>query len=186
MQSTAIKNACYNDLFSVPDHLIGEIIDGELLTTPRPSFLHSHTVTGISDEIRRPFQRGDGGPGGWVILFEPEICLGENIVVPDLAGWKKERLPKPPEENYTTVSPDWVCETLSPRTIRIDRIRKMPLYALYGVSYAWLIDPAARTLEVFRLESGRWVLHSVHGGNDTVRAEPFHAIEISLEHLWWS
>ena len=185
MSETAFKKASYEDLYSIPDNMIGEIIDGELFAMPRPSFRHSNAVSGMTDEIRGPFQRGRGGPGGWVILYEPEICLGENILVPDLAGWKKERLPNPPVENYTTVPPDWVCEALSPGTVRIDRIRKMPIYAQFGISYAWLIDPVARTLEVFRLESGRWILLSVHSENDNVRAEPFQEIEIPLQHLWW-
>ena len=185
MPNTALKKASYEDLNSIPDNMIGEVIDGELFAVPRPSFRHSNAVSGITDEIRRPFQRGSGGPGGWVILYEPEICMDENILVPDLAGWRKERLPKPPEQNYTTVPPDWICEALSPSTVRIDRIRKMPIYAQFGVLYAWLIDPVARTLEVFRLESGRWVLLSVHSENDIVRAEPFQEVEIALHHLWW-
>ncbi|MFH0998148.1 MAG: Uma2 family endonuclease [Pseudomonadota bacterium] len=185
MSETAFKKASYEDLYSIPDNMIGEIIDGELFAMPRPSFRHSNAVSGMMDEIRGPFQRGRGGPGGWMILYEPEICLGENILVPDLAGWKKERLPNPPVENYTKVSPDWVCEALSPGTVRIDRIRKMPIYAQFGISYAWLIDPVAKTLEIFRLESGRWILLSVHSENDNVRPEPFQEIEIPLQHLWW-
>jgi Uma2 family endonuclease len=185
MSVTALKEACYEDLYSVPDNMIGEIIDSELFAMPRPSFRHSNIATVISGEIWNPFQRGKGGPGGWIILYEPEICFGKNILVPDLAGWKKERLPKPPEKNYTTIPPDWVCEVLSPSTVRIDRIKKMRIYAKGGVSYSWLIDPAAKTLEIFRLESGRWILLGVHGENDIVRAEPFHEIEIALENLWW-
>ncbi len=185
MLATVLKKASYEDLYSIPENMIGEIIDGELYTMPRPSFRHSNVVGGISDEIRIPFQRGKGGPGGWIILFEPEIFLGGDILVPDLAGWKKERLPKPPTENYTTVPPDWICEVLSPATFRIDRIKKMRIYARFGVSHVWLVDPIAKTLEVFRLESERWLLLSAHSENDIVRAEPFQEIEIALEHLWW-
>jgi Uma2 family endonuclease len=185
MTATALKKVTYEDLYTLPDNMIGEIIDGELVAVPRPSFRHSNVVSGITDEIKSPFQRGRGGPGGWIILYEPEICLGENILVPDLAGWKKERLPKPPEKNFTPIAPDWICEVLSPGTVRIDRIRKMPIYAKFGVLYAWLIDPIEKTLEVYRLENSRWVLFSVHSENDRVRAEPFQEVEIALEYLWW-
>jgi Uma2 family endonuclease len=185
MTETAFKKITYEDLYTIPENMIGEIIDGGLYAMPRPSFRHSNVVSGITDEIKSPFQKGRGGPGGWIILYEPEICLGENILVPDLAGWKKERLSKPPEENYTTIVPDWICEVLSPGTVRIDRIRKMPIYAEFGVRHIWLIDPIAKTFEVYRLEAGRWMLLSTHGENDRVRAEPFQEIEIALEYLWW-
>lgn len=185
MQEKKSRIAIYEDLHSLPDNMIGQIIDGELIAVPRPSFRHSNVASGITGEIRGPFQNGSGGPGGWIILYEPEICLGDNILVPDLAAWRRERLPSPPETNYATIPPDWVCEVLSHSTVRIDRIRKMPLYAEFAVQYCWLVDPIARTLEVFRLESGKWVIASVHGENDRVRAEPFREIEISLQHLWW-
>jgi Uma2 family endonuclease len=185
MSVAALKKAVYEDLYSIPDNMIGEIIHGELIAMPRPSFRHSNAAAGITDEIRGPFHIGRGGPGGWIILYEPEVCLGENLLVPDIAGWKKERLPKPPDENYTIVPPDWVCEVLSPSTVRIDRIRKMHIYAQFNVPYSWLIDPVARTLEVFKLESGRWILLSAHSDNDKVHAEPFEEIEIALQNLWW-
>ncbi|MGD9975395.1 MAG: Uma2 family endonuclease [Desulfatirhabdiaceae bacterium] len=185
MTATALTKATYDDLYTIPENRIGEIIDGELFATPRPSFRHSNVVSGITGEIIGPFRRGRDGPGGWIILYEPEICLGENILVPDLAGWKKERLSKPPEENYTTIVPDWICEVLSPGTVRIDRIRKMPIYAGFGVPHIWLIDPIAKTLEVYKLETGRWLLLSTDGDKDRVRAEPFQEIEIDLDYLWW-
>lgn len=179
------QKAVYEDLHSLPEGMIGQIIDGELLAVPRPSFRHSNVASGITGEIRGPFQSGRGGPGGWIILYEPEIRLGDDLLVPDLAAWRRKRLPEPPEANYTTIPPDWVCEVLSKSTVRVDRIRKMPVYAQFGVAHCWLVDPTARTLEVFRLDAGKWVLLSVHGENDTVRAEPFHEIEIALGNLWW-
>lgn len=185
MPLTHKKNVSYDDLYSIPVNMIGEIIDGELLTQPRPSFRHSNVTTVLTYTIGGPFQWGKDGPGGWIFLFEPEICLGTDILVPDIAGWKKERLPKPPEKNFTTVRPDWVCEVMSAGTVRIDRIKKMPIYGRFGIPYIWLIDPLAKTLEVFRLDEGKWVLSSVHSDNDKIRAEPFQETEISLEHLWW-
>jgi Uma2 family endonuclease len=117
-------------------------------------------------------------------LIEPEIALGENILVPDLAGWRQERFPESEPHNWISVTPDWICEVLSPTTAKTDKADKMPVYAKHGVSHLWLVDPIARTLDVFRLESGRWMLLGVYGGDDKVRAEPFDAIEIALADLW--
>jgi Uma2 family endonuclease len=130
------------------------------------------------------FGRG-GGPGGWIILIEPEVMLGENLLVPDLAGWRQERLPAPPTDNWTTVAPDWVCEILSPSTFRIDRVRKMPIYAAHNVPYLWLIDPRSKLLEAFKLEDGAWVVLGNYTENDKVRVEPFQEVEIDLANLWW-
>ncbi len=178
------KQACYEDLCRLPENMIGEIIEGELYATPRPSFRHSNVAAGLA-EIRISYQYKRGGPGGWMILIEPEIQLGKSILVPDLAGWQKERLPCPPETNWTPVVPDWICEILSPGSIRIDRIKKMNIYSRHAVPNVWIIDPIAETLEVFRLENGRWSLVLTAAGNDAVRAEPFHEIQIDLKNLWW-
>jgi Uma2 family endonuclease len=132
-----------------------------------------------------PYQFGQGsGLGGWVIIIEPEIGLGENIVVPDIAGWKEERYPEEEPHNWISVVPDWICEVLSPSTVRMDKVRKMPIYALHGVPYFWLIDPAAKTLDVFMLASGQWTLLGTSVEDDKVRAEPFGGIEINLSDLW--
>ena len=145
----------------------------------RPGFLNP------GGEIVPPYCHGrGGGPGGWVILDEPEIKLGENIVVPDLAGWKRKRFPVKGEENWIAVAPDWICEVLSQSTARVDRVQKMRIFAGYKVGHAWLIDPVLTTLEVFKLESGRWVLLDAFARNEKVRAEPFHEIEIDLSNLW--
>ena len=185
MAVTARKMATYEDLFNIPDNMTGQIIDGELIVTPRPSRKHVYTGSVLGAEVMPPYQFGrGGGPGGWIILDEPEIKLGRDIVVPDLAGWRKERFPTDEETNWIAVSPDWVCEVLSPSTIRVDKIRKMPLYGKHGVGYFWLVDPAARTLEVFRLETGNWVVAGLYAEDDKVRAEPFQDIEIELSNLW--
>ena len=131
-----------------------------------------------------PFDEGRGGPGGWRILDEPELHLGEHALVPDLAGWRLERMPRLPETAYFALAPDWVCEVLSPSTAQLDRAKKLRVYAEYGVKHAWLVDPLARSLEVLRLEHGRWSLLDTHAGNAVVRAEPFEAIELELGALW--
>ena len=179
------KKAVYDDLFDLPENMTGEIIRGELHAYPRPHLRHGRVSTRLSIRVGSPYDFGEGGgPGGWVIIIEPEIMLGENLLVPDLAGWKKERLPKLPKKNWTSVAPDWVCEILSPHTRSHDRIRKMPVYGEYGVKHAWLVDPVDRTLEAFRLENGRWVVIGSYGENDLVRAEPFEEAEINLADLW--
>jgi len=184
MTATALKFATYEDLFDLPDNLVGEIIHGQLITHPRPAPQHVVASSAIGDELVGPFQKGRGGPGGWWILDEPELHLGPHILVPDLAGWRRERLPVMPETAYFTLPPDWVCEVLSPGTARTDRADKMPIYAEYGVSFLWLIDPALRTLEAFLLRDGRWLLEHVYQEDDQVRAVPFDAIAFPLADLW--
>lgn len=176
--------ATYDDLLKVPDHLVAEIVDGDLYASPRPAPRHADAGSGLGGALRGPFDRGRGGPGGWRILFEPELHLGRDIVVPDLAGWRRERLPDLPEQAYFPVAPDWICEVVSPSTAALDRVKKLAVYAREDVSHAWLVDPLARTLEVLSLENGRWTIVSTCSGADVVRAEPFDAIELDLTLLW--
>lgn len=178
------RPATYADLLAVPDHLVAEILDGELFTSPRPSPRHADASSGLGAAVRPPFDRGRGGPGGWRILDEPELHLGSDVLVPDIAGWRRERLPHLPDEAYFSVAPDWVCEVLSPSTAAIDRVKKLTIYAREGVAHAWFVDPIGRTLEVLRLEDGRWTIASTWAGADLVCAEPFDAIEIDLTLLW--
>lgn len=186
MPDPAQKKATYEDLCRLSDGVIGEILNGQLVATPRPSPRHAMASSALGVTLGGPFWMGKGGgPGGWWILDEPEVKLGEDILVPDLAGWRKETLPDLPEqENWISVPPDWVCEVLSPATVRTDRVMKMPLYAKSGVAFAWLVDPTAKTLEAFRLESGKWVLLAAHSENDKVHIEPFQEIELELSLLW--
>lgn len=179
------RKATYEDLYGLPDNVVGEILDGELIVTPRPARRHIHAASSLGGEIVPPYHFGRGdGPGDWIIYDEPELQLGEQTLVPDLAGWPRERLLTPPEQVGIAVSPDWVCEILSPSTVQVDKVRKMPIYAQYGVPHLWLIDPAARTLDVFKLQSERWTLLATYSENDQVRAEPFVEVEIALQHLW--
>lgn len=184
MAETAKKPATYEDLLKVPDHLVAEIVDGELFTSPRPASRHARASSVLGGKLMPPFDIGDGGPGGWWIITEPELHLAPDILVPDLAGWRRERMPIYPDAAFFTLAPDWVCEVLSPSTGRLDRVRKMPKYASNGVMHLWLVDPLQRTLEVYRLEGSRWLLMGGHGGEDKVRAEPFEAIELDLALLW--
>ncbi len=174
----------YDDLLRLPDHVVGEIVAGELHASPRPAASHARASSVLGSEIIGAFDRGRGGPGGWWILDEPELHLGRDVLVPDIAGWRRERMSKIPNVAFFDIAPDWVCEVVSPTTARLDRTRKMPAYASSGVLFLWLIDPPAKILEVYRLSEGLWTLMATHGGNEFVRAIPFDAIEIELAALW--
>jgi Uma2 family endonuclease len=173
------------DLDALPPTWRGEIVDGELYAFPRPGAPHARVETSVSIDLAGPFDRGRGGPGGWLILVEPGIQLPRTPeIAPDVAGWRRERLPRLPRTGPIDVVPDWICEVLSASTRSYDMLVKRPLYADLGVRHLWFVDPEARTLTVSRLEAGRWLELGVHGGDQVVRAEPFDAVEIALEP-WW-
>ena len=184
MNQPTQRLAKYRDLFDLPEHIVGEILHGQLITHPRPAPKHARASSIIGGEVIPPYDQGRGGPGGWWILDEPELHLGRHILVPDLAGWRRERMPFFPDEAYFTLAPDWVCEVLSPSTARVDRVLKMPIYAEQGVQWLWLVEPILRTLEVFSLSEGHWRLEGAWQENDEVRAPPFDAIVIPLAGLW--
>jgi Uma2 family endonuclease len=178
------RPATYDDLLALPEHVVGEIIGGDLIVSPRPAPRHAVATSVLGGELGPPYHGGRGGPGGWWILFEPELHLGDDVLVPDLAGWRRERLPVVPETPYFTLPPDWVCEVLSPGTARLDRQRKLAVYAREGVTHAWLLDPLERTLEVLRLDGHQWVIVGVHANDEEIRAEPFEATSLPLARLW--
>jgi Uma2 family endonuclease len=181
------RRATYADLAKVPDTMVAEIIDGELIATPRPAIPHAHVTTVLAEELGARFNHPAGdpeSPGGWWLLFEPELHFGDDVLVPDVAAWRRERLPVLRNVVALTLAPDWLCETVSPTTGAIDRGRKMRIYAREDVRHLWLVDPLARTLEIYRLEDGRWVVAATHAGPEAVRAEPFEAIELRLAR-WW-
>ena len=178
------RRATYEDLCRVPDHLVAEILDGELFATPRPALPHIRTGSALGVEIGGPFDQGRGGPGGWWILVEPELHLRDDVVVPDLAGWRRERLPAIPNAPFMMLAPDWACEILSPSTERLDRLRKVRMYAREGVSHVWLVNPILRTLEILRLEKGQWLVAATHGGDEEIHAEPFEAVVLELARIW--
>lgn len=178
------KPATYEDLEALPEQYVGEILDGTLYASPRPTSRHALASSVLGTDLGGAFMRGRGGPGGWWILDEPELHFGRDVLVPDLAGWRRERMPEVLNVPYFRLAPDWVCEVLSPSTARVDLTLKMPKYAKAGVSHAWIVDPPNRLLEVFRQEGERWVLVSAHTGDELVRAEPFDAIDLELGALW--
>ena len=175
----------YDDLRALPDHLVGEIVDGELHVSPRPRFRHARASI-VLDRILAPvFDPGAGGPGGWIILHEIELHLGADVIVPDLAGWRRERMPAIPlDDPWTTLAPDWVCEVLSPSTASLDRGAKLAAYGRERVPHVWHLDPTLRALEVLRLDAGAYRTVVTARGDATVRAEPFDAVALDLAALW--
>ncbi len=186
MAGTGKKPATYQDVLDAPEREVAEIIGGELHLSPRPGQPHTMVSSALGVLLGGPFQFGHGGPGGWLILDEPELHIVGEVVVPDLGGWRRERLPEVSHDAYFTLSPDWVCEVLSRSTMAVDRADKLPIYARAGVRHVWLVAPASRTVEVFRAHEGGWLLVAVHRDDARVRAEPFEAIELDLSMLWAS
>lgn len=184
MGASPAKPATYDDLKAVPEHLVAEIIDGALVTHPRPAPRHSLTFIALTDQLTGPFQFDEDGPGGWVFLAEPELRLGPNIVVPDLAAWRSERMPATPETATIDLPPDWVCEILSASTETRDRTAKMRIYGEAGIPHVWLIDPRQQMLEAFELRDGYWTVLGGWSANGVVRAAPFNAVPFPLEKLW--
>ncbi len=180
----AKRPAGYEDVLAAPEHRVAEVLAGQLHTSPRPAAPHAAAASVLGEELGPPFKRGRGGPGGWLLLDEPELHLGQDVVVPDLAGWRRERLPLLPNDAYFTLSPDWVCEVLSPSTRRIDRVLKLPIYAREGVAFVWLVESLDRTLEVYALKDGHYSLLGTHSEDERIRAVPFDAIELELGLLW--
>jgi Uma2 family endonuclease len=171
---------------SPPPGMVSEILRGVLAMSPRPTPPHGRTAKKLGVRLFGPFDEGVGGPGGWIFLDEPELHLGvrPDKMEADLAGWRRERVPRLPRSAVITVAPDWVCEILSPSTEANDRGVKMPLYAEHGVGHAWLVDPIEQVLEAFRLARGRWQPIGTWRDGDVARVEPFEAITLDLAGLW--
>ena len=184
MGEALLHPATYDDILALPDYKVGEVISGMLYAQPRPAPRHVRFSSGMGSELFGAFDRGRNGPGGWWILDKPELHLGQDVLVPDLAGWRRETMPTLPKTAWFEQAPDWVAEILSPSTARKDRALKMPKYAEYGVQHCWLIDPDVRTLEAFENRDGLWTLLGVWGEEDAVAVKPFDAVAIELAGLW--
>jgi Uma2 family endonuclease len=193
MGDAARRAATYDDVLAAPEGMTAEILAGELYLSPRPAADHVSIEGDVFGDLRERFgrRRGGPGPGGWWILIEPELHLGDPdpttiVAVPDIAGWRRERLPEIPRAAAITVAPDWICEVLSPgaRNVRRDRIVKPEVYASRGIGHLWLIDPVAQLLEVHRLVGGLYARAQAFSGDVRVRAEPFDAVELDIG-AWW-
>lgn len=180
----ASPRATYQDVLDAPPHMVAEIINGVLYTLPRPASPHTLSGSVLGGILNSAFHRGNGGPGGWWILYEPELHFGDDILVPDLAGWRRERMPSYPRVPFFTLAPDWVCEVLSPSTRKLDLDEKAKIYAEAGVGYYWLVDPEASSLEAFGSHGGEWKLIGKLYGDAHISLPPFEAISFRLGDLW--
>jgi Uma2 family endonuclease len=177
------RRATYQDVLDAPEHMTAEIFDGELVLSPRPAKPHTIVHSRIVGDVESRFGRGN--PGGWWILLEPELHLGDDICVPDVAGWRRERMPViDATDAFFTQAPDWICEVASQRTQMIDRAKKLPIYARSGVEHVWIVTPQARMLEAMRRQEFNWLTVAVHADTDRVRAEPFSDVDLDLSQ-WW-
>jgi Uma2 family endonuclease len=186
VMETRIDQATYSVLNALPKGWVGEIVEDELVASPRPLAAQTRAAFMLGVELGEQLDPRRGGNGRWCFLRAPELHLGRDVLVPDLAGWRRDRVTQPltPDEPFLTVAPDWVCEVLSPVTLSLDRVRKLPLYAQHGVACAWFIDPEARTLEVFQRLKRGWLFAASYEGDARVRAEPFSNISLELGSLW--
>jgi Uma2 family endonuclease len=178
------RPATYQDVLDAPENMVAELVRGALHLHPRPASRHAYAGSTLGIMIGSPFHQGEGGPGGWWIIDEPELRLGEDVLVPDLAGWRRERMPEFPDAPWFGLAPDWVCELLSPGTRRLDLTAKREIYGAAGVGHLWFVDPSARTLEAFELRRGAWVLVAALKDADEVRVPPFDAVGFALAALW--
>ena len=194
------KAPTYADIEALPPHVVGEILNGELVVSPRPRPRHARVTSYLGALLVPPYALGRGGPGGWIILDEPELSLPNgglpapaglstadrrfDPVVPDLAGWRLTTMPDLPTTAQFHIRPDWICEVLSPSTARRDRMLKLPFYARAGVGHCWLIDPDQELVEVFENLGSQWKLVGVYGGRETVSLAPFDEAPLELGLLW--
>jgi Uma2 family endonuclease len=183
-QPRPARPATYQDIIDAPPHMVAEIANGRLHLHPRPAARHARASFSMAGQLHGPFQGGPGAPGGWHFAIEPELHLGTDVLVPDLAGWRRERMPGYPDTAFIDLAPDWICEILSPSTRRFDLTEKRDLYRANAVAHLWLVDPDARTLEAFTLRAGAWTLTAAFQDGDDVRAAPFEALAFPLGALW--
>ena len=180
----ARRRATYQDVLDAPPHQVAEIVDGALYTHPRPAPRHAVAGSSLGGKLYNPFGMGEDGPGGWWIIDEPELHLGDDVLVPDIAGWRRERMPELPETAFFPLAPDWVCEVLSPSTRKLDLGRKRDIYAREGVAWLWIVDPDARALDTFALHEGSWKPTGALNDDMPVSLPPFEAISFPLGRLW--
>lgn len=180
----ARRIANYDDIVVLPVTQVGELVDGTLYAHARPASAHASAMFALAGELAAPFRRGRGGPGGWILVHEPELHVGGDVLVPDLAGWRRERMPELPLVPFFDLAPDWVCEVLSPSTESFDRGAKLRAYARERMPCVWLVDPIVKTLELFVLDGETYRFVALHADDAVVRVAPFDAIELELAALW--
>ena len=182
----APRRATYQDVLDAPPRKVAEVIDGVLYTNPRPAFPHARAGYHLGVTLSAFDEGGSGlrGPGGWWIVPEPELHLGHDIIVPDIAGWRRERVPQCPHTAFCAIAPDWICEILSPSTRKNDLGPKRAIYAREGVAWLWFIDPETHTLEALELKNGAWVVLDILTDDAQVSLPPFTEAGFPLNALW--
>jgi Uma2 family endonuclease len=178
------RRATYEDVLNAPEHKVAEIIDGVLYLSPRPAAEHGVATTELATELNAALKKARGGPDGWRFVIEPELHFGHDVLVPDIAGWRQSRMPSAPTGPFITLAPDWLCETLSPSTAKLDRTKKLLVYAREQVPHVWLVDPKRKTLEALKLRGSSWITRATYRAHERVHEEPFEAVEIALALLW--
>ncbi len=179
--------AKYQDIIDLPANLRGEILFGQLHTSPRPSPTHQKAMLKMAFRLEGKWGEDSSGSesGTWVFLTEPELHLDRHIIVPDIAAWKAYRVGSSfYEKAAIKLVPDWVCEIQSPSTASLDRVAKSRVYHQLKISYYWLLDPVAMTLEVMKYSKPGWTQTGSYCDNDKVKAEPFADLELSLNWFW--
>ena len=163
-----------------------ELIDGDLIEKAAPDFSHGSAQAGLIAHLHPWFHQRDGGdrPGGWWIASEVDVVLDDNGFRPDIAGWRRERVPEMPKTRPVRVRPDWICEIVSESNATTDTIKKLRRYHQAGVPHYWLLDPATRTLAVYRHAAEGYQSVLVAEAGETARAEPFEAIELRIAALF--
>lgn len=184
MVAPAKVDATYEDVVAAPANMVAELLGGELFLQPRPAGPHANAASVLGMILGPPFHLGRGGPGGWVILFEPELHFGREVLVPDLAGWRLADHPDfALDVAYFTAPPTWLCEVLSPSTRKFDRLKKLPRYNAAGVEHVWLVDPLERSLEAYRRVGPEWLVAGAYGDGETFELSPFEGVPIALPDL---
>jgi len=185
MPNSVTRLATYDDLLNLPDHIVGEIISGVLISHPRPAPRHALAASALGSTIFERYDRNSpDGPGGWWIIDEPECHLGNDVLVPDIAGWRQSTLPELPTLAWFDVAPDWVCEIISPSTHKHDRSTKRDIYAREGIAHYWIVDPVEQLIEVFALLDGQWTLAATAKDLEVIALAPFEEFQIALGRLW--
>ncbi len=199
MTEPARKVYTYEDILALDEKLHAELLDGMIYIdgvplgsvvptvgmAPAQLPRHAKSQRVLGKIIGGPFDddHGDGGPGGWWIFIEVDVLLASGTVRPDLSGWRRERLPQPDVRPIAT-RPDWVCEIISPTSIRQDRVAKRRAYAKAGIPHYWIVDPDARTLEALELQSDRWLEVGTWSEGDVARIAPFEPVEVPVGRLF--
>lgn len=185
------KRATYQDVLDAPEHMVAEILNGELHLTPSLPLSCLEASSALGASLMSAYALGITGPGGWHFLRKFELHFGRgrnvDVVVPDIAAWTDHRFPQSAVDDdaqFISVAPDWVCEILSPSTTRLDRMKKVPLYWRERVARVWLVDPAARMIEVFRYSKAGYRLVGTYGGDDSISVEPFAGVELTPFWVW--